>query len=517
MLQNRYRVVSSLGKGGMGAVYRAWDTRLDVPVALKEMVPQPGLDEDTLSQLRYQFEREAKTLARLSHPHLVRVTDYYQEGGNAYLVMEFVEGESLEKRIEREGALPEGQVLTWAEQLADAVAYCHSQGVIHRDIKPHNVVICPDGRAMLVDFGLVKLWDPNDPQTRTVMRGMGTPEYAPPEQYGTRPGHTDQRSDLYGLGATLYHALTGQAPMTANDRMAFPSRFLPVRSLNPQVSERTGTAVSRAMALSVEERFATVQEMSAALRGDMLTTGSLVRSRRSTKTMSGARVARARSVPLWLLWGAVALAVLGVGGGAVAVVLGTGAFTLAEPPPTATVPPTATATLAPSATPAPTATSAVRTSTPLPTSTPTPEPVATDTPVPPTATPKPTVGATRAPAAVSPELTSPQQGSETGNPITFEWSGSLGGGQSYQVTARHIGTDYVIQSELLTGQSWAADLPAENFGEWRWTVSVVRSGEAAAISAEGMFWFNPHVGPGGGGGGGGGGGEVQPTAAPVNP
>jgi serine/threonine protein kinase len=205
VLQSRYRVVSSLGKGGMGAVYRAWDTRLDVPVALKEMVPQPGLDEGTLSQLRYQFEREAKTLARLSHPHLVRVTDYYQEGGNAYLVMEYVEGESLEKRIEREGALPEGQVLTWAEQLADAVAYCHSQGVIHRDIKPHNVVICPDGRAMLVDFGLVKLWDPNDPQTKTVMRGMGTPEYAPPDKYDGQRSHglpepVSSRAELESTG-----------------------------------------------------------------------------------------------------------------------------------------------------------------------------------------------------------------------------------------------------------------------------------------------------------------------------
>jgi serine/threonine protein kinase len=195
------------------------------------------------------------------------VIDFFEEGGNAYLVMHLVVGESLADRIEREGALSEDQVLAWAGQLLDALAYCHGQGVIHRDVKPQNVIIRPDGRAMLVDFGLVKLWDPNDPRTRTAMRGMGTPEYAPPEQYGTRPGHTDPRSDLYGLGATLYHALTGQAPLSAGDRMAFPARFVPLRRLAPQVSDETETAVLRAMALSVETRFPTTADMAAALRG----------------------------------------------------------------------------------------------------------------------------------------------------------------------------------------------------------------------------------------------------------
>ena len=183
ILQNRYRIVSLLGQGGMGAVYRAWDMRLNVPVALKEMVPQPGLDSQTLAQLRQQFQQEANILARLNHPHLVRVTDFFEEENNAYLVMDFVEGESLADRIARQGALPETEVLSWAGQLLDALSYCHARGVIHRDIKPQNVVIRPDGRAVLVDFGLVKLWDPSDPRTRTVMRGMGTPEYAPPEQY----------------------------------------------------------------------------------------------------------------------------------------------------------------------------------------------------------------------------------------------------------------------------------------------------------------------------------------------
>ncbi|MDW7991851.1 MAG: serine/threonine-protein kinase, partial [Anaerolineae bacterium] len=189
LLQNRYRIVALLGRGGMGAVYQAQDLRLNVPVAVKEMTPQPGIDPQTLAALRQQFYQEAQVLARLSHPNLVRVTDYFEERGNAYLVMEFVEGQSLADLIARRGPLPEAQVLEWARQLLDALAYCHAQGVIHRDIKPQNVIIRGDGRAVLVDFGLVKLWDPRDPRTRTVVRAMGTPEYAPPEQWGA--GHTD--------------------------------------------------------------------------------------------------------------------------------------------------------------------------------------------------------------------------------------------------------------------------------------------------------------------------------------
>ncbi len=265
VLQNRYRIVSLLGQGGMGSVYRAWDMRLSVPVALKEMTPQPGLGDQTLGQLRQQFQQEATVLARLHHPHLVRVTDFFEESDNAYLVMDFVEGEELAERIKQRGPLTETKVLAWAEQLLNALAYCHDQGILHRDIKPQNVVIRPDGQAMLVDFGLVKLWDPNDPHTKTVMRGMGTPEYAPPEQYEADTTHTDPRSDVYSLGATLYHAMSGQAPLTATLRMASPERFVPVRKLNPSVSLTTETTVLRALELNRSKRWQSAGEMAAAL------------------------------------------------------------------------------------------------------------------------------------------------------------------------------------------------------------------------------------------------------------
>ena len=266
MLQNRYRVISQLGQGGMGAVFRAWDTRLNVAVALKEMLSQPGTDSALLARLREQFYQEATVLARLSHPHLVRVTDFFLEGPNAYLVMDFVQGESLDAIIKRQGALPESQVLAWAEQLLDALEYCHEQGIIHRDIKPQNVIIRPDGRAMLVDFGLVKLWNPRDPRTQTVMRGLGTPEYAPPEQYDAQTGHTDPRSDLYSLGATLYHALTGQAPPTATQRVARRATFQPPRLLNQQLSATLDAAILQAMELDVDLRFPSATAMAQALR-----------------------------------------------------------------------------------------------------------------------------------------------------------------------------------------------------------------------------------------------------------
>ncbi len=267
ILQNRYRVARILGQGGMGAVYRAWDTRLNIPVAIKEMVPQPGLNPATLIELRVQFKQEAAILARLHHPNLVRVTDFFEENDNAYLIMDFVEGESMGERIVREGMIPEAQLLNWAGQLLDALAYCHDQGILHRDIKPQNVIIRSDGRALLVDFGLVKLWDPKDPQTRTAMRGMGTPEYAPPEQYDAQSGHTDPRSDLYSLGALLYHALTGHIPPTATRRIVDIESLVPIEKANSAVSQRTRQVISRAMKLRPDERFSNAQEMAAALVG----------------------------------------------------------------------------------------------------------------------------------------------------------------------------------------------------------------------------------------------------------
>jgi serine/threonine protein kinase len=407
VLQNRYRIASLLGTGGMGAIYRAWHLNLNMPVAVKEMGFQPGLDADTAFQLHQQFQREAGVLAHLSHPHLVRVIDYFEERGNVYLVMDFVEGESLADLIARDGALPEDEVLLWADQLLDALAYCHEQGVIHRDVKPQNVIIRPDGRVVLVDFGLVKLWDPNNPHTRAVMRGVGTPEYAPPEQYGTYVGHTDPRSDLYSLGATLYHALTGESPLPAGDRMAVPDEFIPPREVNRRVSADTEAAVLRAMELSHADRFQSAEEMATALRSGTVAVAG------PTKRVTSRRVRASAQLAWWkrsigCAWALGAVSVLLVAGLAAGVVVTMEQGGIPVPVPLATERPTDSPThpsnatlevqtalpgLTPSAAPV-----ATPTATPLPVSTPkdtsTPFPTGTPTPA---ETPTPTGTPTKTP------------------------------------------------------------------------------------------------------------------------
>jgi serine/threonine-protein kinase len=270
-LQNRYTIITTLGQGGMGAVYLAEDRRLPGRhCAIKENLPDPNASPPALAQARQQFLAEASILARLDHPNLPKVSDYFTEAGREYLVMDYVEGEDLESALQRTGKpLPEKPVLIWTEQVLDALEYLHSQRpqpVIHRDIKPANLRLMPQGKVKLVDFGLVKLLDPNDPQTKTALKGLGTPEYAPLEQYAGA-GHTDARSDLYSLGATLYHLLTNVAPPDVHQRMLNPGVLAPPRQLNRQLSESTEQAVLRAMEIHPDQRYHTAREMRQALKG----------------------------------------------------------------------------------------------------------------------------------------------------------------------------------------------------------------------------------------------------------
>lgn len=261
VLYARYRILAPIGQGGMGAVYRAADLRLEGRVcAVKEIFTDSDLPPELQAQAHQQFYREASVLARLDHPNLPKVSDYFTEGGREYLVMDYVAGPDLWQVLEearRAGQmLEEERVLGWAMQLCDALSYLHGQDppILHRDIKPSNIKETAGGLIKLVDFGLVKLLTPDDARTITVLQGRGTVAYTPLEQYGGDAGHTDPRSDIYALGATLYHLLTGQPPADARGRFLRPESLVPIRTLNPRVSPTTERAILAAMAMHPDER-----------------------------------------------------------------------------------------------------------------------------------------------------------------------------------------------------------------------------------------------------------------------
>lgn len=283
VLRDRYEIVQLVGQGGMGAVYRANDLRLDGRIcAVKEILPHllggSGKGDVSFDQTVEQFYQEASTLARLDHPNLPKVSDYFSEQGREYLVMDFVAGRDLQdilaesKRLDKR--LTESQVLAWADQLLDALDYMHSQEppVLHRDIKPGNIKVTPQGRVKLVDFGLVKVLQPDDSRTVTVVQGRGTAAYTPLEQYGGDSGHTDVRSDIYSVGATLYNLLAGIPPQDAKERFLHPGSLVPLRQLNPGVSARTERAIFGALAMHPDERPSSIAAFRSLLFGESHTT-----------------------------------------------------------------------------------------------------------------------------------------------------------------------------------------------------------------------------------------------------
>lgn len=259
MLQDRYRIVRILGGGGMGQVYLAHDTRLaDKPCAIKELVPDPHATPDEEKQNAAQFHQEAAVLAHLSHPNLPDVSDYFDERGCFYLVMDYIKGETPEQRLLRSpGGLPQEDVVEWAIQLCDVLEYLHNHTppVIFRDMKPANVMLTPEGEVKLIDFGVARLFDPTK---RTDTLKMGTAGYAPPEQYAGQ-GQTTPRSDIYALGATLHEILTGDNPTV------HPFVFAPPRKLNSAVSPSLSDAVMRAVNLDPTDRFPSAKAMKEAL------------------------------------------------------------------------------------------------------------------------------------------------------------------------------------------------------------------------------------------------------------
>jgi serine/threonine protein kinase len=283
ILQGRYRIVRQLGQGGMGAVYEAIDQRLDTTVALKETL---FADE----RLRKQFEREARLLARLHHPALPRVSDHFSEGDGQFLVMQFIPGDDLSEMMNRKrGPFPADQVLTWADQLLDALDYLHTQDpqIIHRDIKPQNLKLTARGQIILLDFGLAKGQAGEISRVTTSASIFGyTPNYAPLEQI--QGLGTDSRSDLYSLGATLYHLMTGVKPPDALTRAAAlvngqPDPLLKASEANPAIAPEVDHVLVKAMAQSREQRYASASEMQKALHATEQ--ASTIVNRGEAKTM----------------------------------------------------------------------------------------------------------------------------------------------------------------------------------------------------------------------------------------
>src|SRR3989441_10458051 len=257
LLQQHYLIIGQAGKGGMGAVYQAVDTQDSNRrrVAIKEM-SQGHLNEAELREATAQFQHEVAMLSRLSHPNLPRIYDAFNERGRSYLVMDFIDGKTLYQLLKESGnrPLPILQVLDYASQLCDVLAYLHQQRppIIFRDLKPTNVMVTPNGHVYLIDFGIARFFKEGQEQD-TVF--LGSPGYAPPEQHGI--AQTNQRSDLYALGATLHYCLTGRDPQLSSYQFAFPS----VREYNLQVPVELDQLIQRLVAMDEQQRPASALEV----------------------------------------------------------------------------------------------------------------------------------------------------------------------------------------------------------------------------------------------------------------
>jgi serine/threonine-protein kinase len=258
VLSGRYRLEAKLGSGGMSTVYLARDQTLDRQVAVKVMHREMSEQADQLER----FRQEARAVAKLSHPNVVSVIDAGEDGGHPYIVFEYVEGETLKQRVNRSGALDPQEAIAYAIEIARGLSVAHARKMVHRDIKPQNILIDAEGRAKLTDFGISRQLE-QDGMTVTG-RVLGTTDYVAPEQAMGRP--VDPRSDVYSLGVVLYEMLVGQVPFEADSQVGVAMKHvneeLPdVQRRRPEVSAAVALVVERATAKDPAERYQHVGEM----------------------------------------------------------------------------------------------------------------------------------------------------------------------------------------------------------------------------------------------------------------
>ncbi|CAN5600101.1 hypothetical protein BH20ACT19_BH20ACT19_02480 [soil metagenome] len=257
-LNDRFRLEEKIGSGGMSTVYRAYDPTLERWVAIKVMHRDITDDPDQLER----FRREARAVARLSHPHVVTVIDFGEDGGTPYIVLEYVEGETLKERIKRMGRLPVAEAVAYAIEIGRALSAAHAERLVHRDVKPQNVLIDAEGRGKVTDFGIARSLEA-DGLTATG-RVLGTTDYVSPEQALGR--EVSEQSDVYSLGIVLYETLTGEVPFKAESQvgvaMQHVKKPLPdVQRRRPEVSAALAVVVEHATAKETANRYATVEDM----------------------------------------------------------------------------------------------------------------------------------------------------------------------------------------------------------------------------------------------------------------
>ena len=259
-----YRLLQGVGRGGMAEVYLAEDQRLDRKVAIK-ILPAAMAQE---GEFKARFEREARALARLQHPHILPVYNYGQQDGLTYLVMPYITDGSLDQRMKNaRGPLPLNQIVQWTEEMSSALQFAHDQGIIHRDVKPGNMLMSSGDHLLLSDFGIAKVVDANTSLTNTGVT-VGSPEYMAPEQAS---GAADYRSDIYSLGVVVYKMLTGQVPFSASTPMQVMFRHVQEpppapRVHNPAISPQVEAVVLQALAKRPEQRFQSANVLAAALK-----------------------------------------------------------------------------------------------------------------------------------------------------------------------------------------------------------------------------------------------------------